>query len=803
MKKMTTKTRTRKRKSGMNEPAAESVITSSHTGKPKRSSVVDQFSLVEELKEMDATIPNTERGQASCLGISALTFPALNNSMRGNMFTAHTSQFLNLIDPDFPFIFTGAENVAGDHSTSYLKIERGELEVIRKVVKFEEIIEHPNVYALFVLDPETKEFDVIHRDTCADLTENFGYNVNNTVIDQFEEGDHIPAGTTLFRSVSYDDDGCYGYGQNIPVMYTLDSYTSEDACVISHSLSEHMRSIETETIDIPLNDNDFLLNLYGDDYEYKPFPDIGEYTKNKQLMAARRLYNNQVLYDFKRKNLSRVTSADTCYYVDDNMEILDLTIFSNNENPKKNAFYTQINKYLKAQTEYYQEILKVCKYIRKRCKEDPSYHYTHDVDYQYKRAQDMLDRKKRWKFNDSAFSNMLLRVRVRRICKAEKGQKITPRFGNKSVVAQIRPDSAMPYTKDGRRIHMMVNLLAIINRTTAMPIYEILMTQILWKARQQMAIAPTFKKKENILFELIKDFNVEQYTKMYATYKELSLDERKSYIKDAIEHGIYINEKPMFSDTYLFYRVRNILEKYDWIANDTIYINKWGRRIRCMRKASVGWMYVMKLKQTDRRGYSARNTGAVDITGLPTRRYKSRSHLEQTSSTAIRFGNYETLNFSIGLLPEDIAILHALYRTSIKGRGDFLKAVVTNTPLNVALDDEYVSRAAELMNVKFKALGVQGVQVEDDNTIVPFNDDVVTPHNYQGKEILCTNFQFFILTKKDEIKNEILERRPFITMTELIKEVVEIFKNRYRIVDLRFDENGELCLDSISVDTNI
>ena len=29
-----------------------------------------------------------------------------------------------------------------------------------------------------------------------------------------------------------------------------------------------------------------------------------------------------------------------------------------------------------------------------------------------------------------------------------------------------------------------------------------------------------------------------------------------------------------------------------------------------------------------------------------------------------------TRNFSIGLLPEDIAIFHALYRTSIKGRGD-------------------------------------------------------------------------------------------------------------------------------------
>lgn len=218
-----------------------------------------------------------------------------------------------------------------------------------------------------------------------------------------------------------------------------------------------------------------------------------------------------------------------------------------------------------------------------------------------------------------------------------------------------------------------------------------------------------------------------------------------------------------------------------------------------MRKATVGWMYILKLKQTDRRGYSARNTGAVDITGLPTRRHRSRSHLEQTSSTAIRFGSYETLNFSIGLLPEDIAILHALYRTSIKGRGDFLKAIVTDTPLDVALDDYYVSRAAEIMNVKFKALGIEGRIIDEDASIIPLNDEELRPHSIHGKEVLCTNFQFFVSEKYDLIRNEILERRPFITTNELFQEIQKEFKKRYRITNLSLDESGELDLSKISV----
>ena len=125
--------------------------------------------------------------------------------------------------------------------------------------------------------------------------------------------------------------------------------------------------------------------------------------------------------------------------------------------------------------------------------------------------------------------------------------------------------------------------------------------------------------------------------------------ERQEWLESAIVEGIFLHEKPMYADTFLFDRLLKIIDKYDWILKDDIYINKWGRLIRCQRKEFIGQMYLIKLKQSDRRGYSSRNTGAVDITGLPTRRYKSRSHLEQTSSTAIRFGEYETLRVIRGV----------------------------------------------------------------------------------------------------------------------------------------------------------
>ena len=45
----------------------------------------------------------------------------------------------------------------------------------------------------------------------------------------------------------------------------------------------------------------------------------------------------------------------------------------------------------------------------------------------------------------------------------------------------------------------------------------------------------------------------------------------------------------------------------------------------------------MKLKQSDRRGFSARSTGALDIKSLPTRSFKKKAHQERISSSCIRF----------------------------------------------------------------------------------------------------------------------------------------------------------------------
>lgn len=375
---------------------------------------VKKFSLIEELRKADETL----QGSPSLLGMTMLTYPNYVNSMRSTMFTSHLKQFLDLLEPEFPFVFTNNENLVGKYSSGYKKA-KSDLIVFRKVAKYDDIVDYPRIYKLFVYDQEAETYDVIERKVCEDLTENFGYEYINDVIDSFKEGDVISKDTVMYRSASYDEDMNYGYGRNVTVAYTLDPFTSEDAAVASKSLCEKFASIETESIKIGLNSNDYLLNLYGGKHVYKPLPDIGEMISD-QIAVTRRQFNNQLLFDFKDGSLREIHDGDNIYYVDKNVEVIDYTIYDNNDEMLDNPFYDQLNKYIISQNKYYEDIIDVCEEIFESGK-----NYTREIDYLYKRAKEMVDRKKKWKEGDSIFNNMEIEITLRRRVPLAKGCKLT------------------------------------------------------------------------------------------------------------------------------------------------------------------------------------------------------------------------------------------------------------------------------------------------------------------------------------------------------------------------------------------
>lgn len=731
-----------------------------------------KYNLKDGLLEADERL----KGSLSLIGMTMLTQPAYNNSMRSVMFTSHLKQFVNLTNPDFPGFFTNGENVVGKHSSGYKKAKH-KLSVFRKVEKYGDILDKPYIYQLFVFDEEKQMYDVIQRSDSENLTEVFGFSYNNEVIDSLDEGDEVEEGTVLYKSTSYDDTMNYGYGLNVPMMYTTEPYTSEDACVVSRSLAEKMKSIEINTVSIGINQNDFLLNMYGRDGEYKPIPDIGEYSYG-EVAVKRTLFGNQLLTDFKDSSLNKIQDSDVCYYKSG--KVVDITVYCNNENLDQNPFNDQIRKYLESQNAYYQEIVDVCEEIR-----SSGYKYTKNIDYLYKRAKEFLDPNKKWKDNDSLFSNLLVDITLKSDIPLQIGQKLSGRYGNKSVISEIREDEDMPYYYDdlGNKVvvQLLFNVLAIINRTTAFPMYELTINFICNKVRAQLAMMDNLYDREKLLFGIIKDFNEAQEAKMRKTYDKLSKKEKEEYIEECINDRIFIHQSPMWETKPIFFRLLDIYKKYDFLNPYDIYIDKWGRSIKILNPMYIGEMYIIKLKQTSRKGFSVRGTGSINNKGLPERSYKNKSFTELRSSTPIRFGEFETLNFTIGMIPEDIQLFHLLYRTSSKGRRELAEQLLLPQD-ELQISNTYTSRVAEIFAVILKSLGLRLEFVDEEEDLREYDDSELGLHELNGKEYLCTEYQFMLIKRKKEVEDEILKQYGVIDKDELEELVMKTLKERHYLI---------------------
>lgn len=733
---------------------------------------IKKYSTKDELLAADKKYDH----KTSVVGKSALTFPGYINSTRTQMFTSHLNQFLDVLTPEFPYMFTGAENVVGKHSTGYKEVKHDSI-VYRKIMKFDDIIESPLEGYVFLYDKKKNKYSVIHRTENEDLVEDYSFRYNNERIDEVVEGEELPKGDILCKASAYDESMNYRYGRNATVMYVLDPYTSEDAAVIAESFSKAMSAVKEKTIEAGMNLNDIPLNLYGDEEHYKVFPDVGEYCKSA-IFATRTLFNDQVFFDLKDDSLRSTKDFDREYYtLGAGSRIVDITIFCNNEDFPKNSFTKQIRRYKKSQEKFYKAIMETCQEIINSGED-----YTKEIDDLYVRARDFIDETTKWvDSGDHCFGNIKIDFKIEKVTPLGVGGKFTGRMGNKSVVSRIVPDEDMPITDTGKRVLVKLNLLAIINRTTGYVPHELYSTFVLDRAREKMAEMTKLKDQEKFLFQIIDDFNHRQAEAMHDHYKTLSTSEKKDYISDCIYEGIHIEQVPIWEDKPIFEVLHDMYLKYDWLKPYTIYQRKWGRKYETLTKSIVGEMYMFRLKQTSEKGFSARNQGAVNMKGLPERSYKNRNNTDISSDTAIRSGEFETLTLNTAMDPEELALWHCFYRTSPKARKDMAKSIYKNESV-LQIDDAYDIRTAQLFAVIFKSLSFKIDFVDSDEEIRSLDSIIMKEQRWDGKVYIMTDYDFYMMKVKEEITEKIKEEYPIITKPELDQKVEDMMDTTRRLI---------------------
>jgi DNA-directed RNA polymerase beta subunit len=356
-----------------------------------------------------------------------------------------------------PRIFTRYENYVCNYSSYYYKT-KSNLKVINKIKKFSK---SDNYYLLIVKDMKTGMYDVIERKIGESLTESYCYLNDNTAIDKLKKGSKIPKDKILSHSTNFDEYGNYSYGLNAKVCYMINNNTIEDAVEISESFKDRFSFNYIHERAININTNDLLINIYGDDKEYKCFPDIGEETAGKILTARRRINYENALFDLKDEQLRNINyKSDKRFYAKGTL--IDIDIFSNIpiEEVEKNRYNEQIVYYLKEQERYYTEIKETLEKII----EDNGKNFSYDLNFLYRKACDYLNPNVKWKNDKTDFDNIYIVFKVLQRNPLHIGSKIAGRFGDKGVISKIVPDEDMPTNQYGERAEIVLNALGVPNR---------------------------------------------------------------------------------------------------------------------------------------------------------------------------------------------------------------------------------------------------------------------------------------------------------------------------------------------------
>ena len=212
-------------------------------------------------------------------------FKPANSGSRALMNSIHVEHLMVLSNGEVPIVQTGFETEFGRNSTSFVTAENN-YEVLYRIDKFSF---NRNHYYLILRNLDNGEYDVIERVTYKHNTESYGYMWDNSRIDNLAIGDTISAGDVIKTSIGYDEYGNKMNGVNLVTMYLSCAQNMEDSIIISETAAHKLETNLIKNTSIMINDNDILLDLYGDGVTHKAFPDIGERVKDGIFCSIRRV----------------------------------------------------------------------------------------------------------------------------------------------------------------------------------------------------------------------------------------------------------------------------------------------------------------------------------------------------------------------------------------------------------------------------------------------------------------------------------------------------------------------------------
>ena len=521
--------------------------------------------------------------------------PFINHcsSARGIMLSSHLSQSLVLNNGEERILQTGLEKQFGDNT--FAKKPEEDVRIVKIIDRYNSI-DYSGVdivvEKLFIVESlETGEIDYINVPYYNKLHQYFGfkYKVDPELLESLKPGDILPKGTVLADSPTVGRNKAYKYGVNGNLALINLPDTTEDAVVISESFAEKLNYSIFETRTIEFGANSFPLNIYGDENNYKPFPDIGELINEDSVVMVLRDYDERLAPALTSTNDVKDFNPlfDKAVYMPGHGEdkeikdpktgkirkvnfgrVVDIKVWSSPKSKKE--VYTgtgeMFARYVEGLKRHYSEILKMYEELR-----------TDKYRKNVKKEVNLSDRLHRliieamaivnpnndnitYKNRNELLDLYRIEITVEYTHKIGIGGKISDSHGAKGVVAKIMKDEDMPTTLDGKtRADVIMDPASVVARLNVSRLYEQYFCAMSRKTQDLIRSAIGIKKPDkyteqelkkgmDLLLGLLKILDNDQYTE-YAKVKDIEI--MREIIAECVHDEVYIlfsvsNRKPAY-----------------------------------------------------------------------------------------------------------------------------------------------------------------------------------------------------------------------------------------------------------------
>ena len=608
------------------------------------------------------------------ISLSALnSFSAHNSSSRAQMFLSHISQSLVTTDPDNKRILSGLEKELGKYTFNIKMPDDGTiLSIIERYpqgVGEGSLNLNPETIVIYERESDMR-LDYISIPYYCSQSQYFGFEYKkNPAIDKLAIGANIAKDTIFADSPSVSEEGLYRYGKNLNTAFMSLPSVAEDGFIISESAQKKFKFKIFETRVVELGSRNFPLNLYGDEENYKIFPDLGETLdtiKNgpEGLLMMLREHG----HDLSPATMSVKDTMSPDYifdkgiYVGDGSgKIIDIKVIGNNSNVRNLPveMTEQLEKYRKAYKTFNETIIDTedrLKYERKRKYGDTKLNLSPKLHSLLVNSRAIINTKHS---NHKQPLNLLYRqnpvdeYRVEFTIEYLKdgpsiGGKLSNMHGGKGVICKICKDEDMPIDGNGNRADIIVDPTSIISRVNIGTLYE----HFIGGVSRDIAAAirnslNVVKGKANV--ELLYNLSTEHVDKTYSNlltyykivntkqwekYSALNYEERLEVLVDIVNDDLY-TYLPVNNDKSNVDIVQELTAAFKTTYGPVTYKDTAGNMVTTINNIRIAPLYFMLLdKTTD--GWGSVSSARLQHFGILSPLTKSEKFASPYRNTATR-----------------------------------------------------------------------------------------------------------------------------------------------------------------------